>query len=274
MGLGQLTSPLPENQPDEIGQLSLAFNEMVQRVETRELEIRELSKDLSQQSKARGVLLKRLITAQENERKRVAREIHDELGQVLAALALRIEATKKLITSKPEKAGTLLEQTQGLVNDASERMYSLIMALRPSVLDDLGLEAALRSHAEILLRDTDITFELNATQLKRRLSPELEIGLYRVFQEALSNVVRHAGAHKVTILLAQTDGYFHGEIEDDGRGFDPQAVRLNVNDPKGLGLLGMHERVTQLGGQIEIRSKTGGGTCIEILVPMEKDNYA
>lgn len=273
MGLGQLTAPLPENQPDEIGQLSLAFNQMVARVDAREIEIRQLSDDLQRQNAERGELLKRLITAQEDERKRVARELHDELGQALAALALRIETVKRMISSKPDQAKSLLEETQSLVNDSSERMYGLILALRPSVLDDLGLEAALRSQADRLLSNTSIAFELDAKHLTRRLAPEIETGLYRIFQEALINIVRHADAHRVSIRLAQMDGWFHGEIEDDGRGFDPQGIQPGADNPKGLGLMGMQERVAQLGGRLEISSQVGHGTHISIQVPLKGISY-
>ncbi len=272
LGLGQLSSPIHEDQTDEIGQVSQAFNEMASQVDAREREIRQLSDDLHQQNIERGQLLRRAITAQEDERKRVARELHDELGQALAVLALQTGAASQMISSKPLQAEQVLNQTQALINETSERMYDLILALRPSVLDDLGLTAAIRAHADRLFRNTPIGFELEAAGMAARLPPELETGLYRIFQEALSNVVRHAQAKKVRISLRQEGGYFTGEVIDDGQGFDTQSMRLEQDCPQGLGLRGMQERVMQYNGSLEIISQPGQGTHIRVRIPLkEKD---
>jgi signal transduction histidine kinase len=270
LGLGQRSSPLPENQADEIGQVSLAFNEMVRQVETRNAENRQLSEDLHRQNTERGELLKRQISAQENERKRVARELHDELGQALAVLSLQTEAAHQYLFDRPDQAGKILDQTQALINDTSESMYNLILALRPSLLDDLGLVPALRSHAERILKDTSIVLTLDSSGLANRLPPELETVLYRVFQEAITNTVRHACASNLRISLSQADGYFVGTIADDGKGFDPEARHSTLDGPCGLGLLGMQERVVQYNGQLEIHSEVGRGTEIRIRVPLQE----
>jgi signal transduction histidine kinase len=270
---GQLTSPLSEGEPDEIGQLSSAFNGMARRVETRDAENRALAESLRRQSVQRGELLKRLITAQEDERKRVARELHDALGQPLAGLALRVEAMERLIESDPENALEQLEQISALSARTADRMYDLILDLRPSALDDLGLAAALHAHAEKLLAGSGVGFTLDDSGLRDRLPQELETALYRTFQEAMSNIVRHAGAQHVRVTLVRRDGVFEGEIRDDGRGFDPQAVNLDGKASRGLGLLGMRERVMQCGGQLEIISKPGSGTRLRIQVPLEEIAY-
>jgi signal transduction histidine kinase len=273
IGSGQATLPLPENQQDEIGQVALAFNDMVRQIEKRSAENQQLSEDLQRQSAERGELLQRVITAQEDERKRVARELHDEFGQALAGLAFQTEATRNLIASDPEKAVAVLDQTQSLIQITTEQMYNMILALRPSVLDDLGLVAALRVHAERTLRDTGVAFSLESSCLTRRLPQELETVVYRIFQEALSNIMRHSGARNVSMVLALEEHCFRGEVQDDGQGFDPEAVRLNPDIQAGLGLLGMQERVTQYRGQVEIQSEPGRGTKIIVWIPLEEVDH-
>ncbi len=267
-GQDQLSLRLPAEEPDEIGQLSEAFNNMSQRIEVEVAENRALSDHLYLQSKQRGELLNHLITAQEDERKRVARELHDDLGQALGALALQAEATEKLITSDPERAIYQLNLIRELITETTERMYELILALRPSTLDDLGLVVALQSHADRFLSGSGIAFELNADGLSDRLTPELETALYRIYQEALNNVRRHSGANRVSITLTMNHGFLESEIQDDGRGFDPQVLDSNGDSPHGLGLLGMKERVNQACGNIEIISQPGIGTRIHLRFPI------
>jgi signal transduction histidine kinase len=258
---------------DEIGRLEADFNEMGQRIQEEESENEALSEDLRRQTTQQQELLKRLITAQEDERKRVARELHDELGQSLSALSLHSEVIGKFIHSDPERALEQLYLTRELINKTTDQMYELILALRPSVLDDLGLVAALRSHAERLFNGSGIAFKLDSSGLVKRLPPSIETALYRIFQEALSNVVRHSGADQVKVTLAQRDSFFEGEIADNGHGFDPEIIGREANSPHGLGLLGMQERVAQCGGSMELVSHKGKGTCIHIRIPLVKEDY-
>ncbi len=267
-GQDQLSIRLPADDPDEIGQLSEAFNSMSQRIEDEVAENRALSDHLYMQSKQRGELLKHLITAQEDERKRVARELHDDLGQALGALALQTEAIEQLIDSDTEAAINQLNLTRDLITDTTDRMYELILALRPSTLDDLGLIAALQSHAERFLNGSGIIFELNAAGLTSRLEPEMETALYRIYQEALNNVRRHSGAKKVSITMTMQDGFLKSEIQDDGRGFDLRRLDSNEDSPHGLGLLGIKERVSQWGGNVDIITKPGSGTLIRLRFPI------
>lgn len=271
-GKGRLPPPIPEGGDDEIGQLAGAFNDMAVQVEARNAENRALSESLQRQSTQRGKLLKRLITAQEDERRRVARELHDELGQALSGLALQTEAIQRLIPSDTSRAAQFLKQTRSLINETTERMYDLILALRPSVLDDLGLVAALNAHAERLLEGTGIDFHIDAGGLSERLSSNIETALYRIFQEALTNIVRHAGASNVYLTLSTKDNAIVGEIVDDGRGFDTENTQASSDGPRGLGLMGMQERVALCGGKMEIDSRPGGGTRILIRIPLLEEN--
>jgi signal transduction histidine kinase len=269
-GQGDLPSPVPENDTDEIGRLASGFNAMAHQVEARRSENQRLSENLQAQSSQRGELLKRLITAQEDERKRVARELHDELGQALGGLAFKIGAVSSLVETDLPRANQELEHTRDLIQETTEQMYDLILALRPSVLDDLGLAPALRAHANRLLEGTGIAFSLESHGTAARLSSEVETALYRIFQEALTNIVRHAFASRVEVRLYYKDRIFEGEIIDDGRGFDLESIKKNGCEPRGLGLLGMQERISLVGGRLEIHSRPEKGTRILILIPLEE----
>ena len=273
LGHGQLASHLPEESPDEIGQLAHAFNSMARQVQTREGENRTLSEALRHQSAQQRELLKRLITAQEDERKRVARELHDRLGQFLAGLALQTGALERLITHDPSEAIQQLDQIRSLTTETTDRMYDLILDLRPSILDDLGLKAALRAYSERLLNGTGITMEMNVDNLSERLPPEHETVLYRVYQEALTNIVRHANATHIRLALACRGGRFEGTIADNGRGFIPDTIKADGQSPHGLGLLGMQERLLQIRGRLEIVSQPGHGTQLSIVVLLEEDGH-
>ena len=269
MRQGVMPSPLPVQQADEIGDLASAFNAMSRQVENRQRENQALSESLHKQSIQRGELLKRLISAQEDERKRVARELHDELGRSLSGLSLHTEAMMRFFKSDPERANMQLEQVKRLIVETSNQMRRLIMALRPSVLDDLGLAAALRDYTNQLFKDTPIRHSIDANRLEERLPPEIETALYRTFQEALNNISRHANATRVDIELARDDATFTGSIGDNGQGFDPKTIQIEEESQRGLGILGMQERVEQCGGHIEIQSNPGKGTYIYITIPLK-----
>jgi signal transduction histidine kinase len=261
---------LPETPKDEIGNLSEAFNAMASQVEQREFENEELSEALRELAKARGDLLRRLISAQEEERKRVARELHDDLGQALGSTALSIEIARRNAERDPQAIADHLTQAQGLLSEASDRMYDLILGLRPSVLDDLGLVAALKMQAARCLEPEDITFQLEAKGLDNRLPPEIETVLFRVFQEALTNVARHSQAGHVILRVIRENTCVLAELKDNGTGFDPESLRNDGKGTRGLGLLGMRERVAQCSGHIQVDSQPGAGTHIRVRIPISE----
>ncbi len=269
-GGGERRLQLSHDRDDEIGQLETDFNRMVEQIQTEEAENSALSESLRQQTLRQQELLKRLIDAQEGERKRIARELHDELGQSLTGLALQSERMEQMITTNPDKACEQLSETRELIGKTTRQMYELILALRPSVLDDLGLSAALRALARRILPDDRFDFTLDASRLTKRLPPSVEIALYRIFQEALSNVIKHSEANTVGITLAQENGRFEGEIWDNGQGFDPQSIAVEAGSHRGLGLLGIQERASQCGGTVEIESQPGRGTRLTVRIPLEQ----
>ena len=268
-GIGQGIPPphIPDDDPDELGQLANAFNDMTVQIQAREADNRALSQSLHQRNMERGELLTRLITAQEDERKRVARELHDELGQALGGLTYRAEAMGQFIASNPERVHESLDEIRTLSKETMQRMYELIWDLRPSELDDLGLVVAIRTYAQRALKEMDISLEIHTDSVKDRLPPEMEIALYRIFQEAITNIIRHAEASEIQIVLQQNEAVWKAEIIDDGCGFDPDSIRVNGCDPRGLGLLGMQERVFQFNGQLDICSQPGQGTRIRVCIP-------
>jgi signal transduction histidine kinase len=272
---GNSESPqqLFDDQPDEIGRLVGTFNTMAGRVERRSQENRALSENLRIQSERKADLLNRLITIQEDERIRIARELHDGLGQSLAGLALQTEAMVRLIASDQNNVIKQLDQIKTLINETTNDMYDLILDLRPSSLDDLGLVPAFRSYADRVLNNTDIELEFNVLNFSERLPPDIETTLFRTFQEALINVVRHANATKVEISFFRNNDFFEGEITDNGQGFDIEDFDIYKNDPRGLGLLGMKERVQHCDGKLEILSTPGKGTKIHIRIPLSEVSF-
>ncbi len=271
VGKGQRVGRLPDRPRDEIGRIAEAFNKMAEQVEEREADNAKLSMSLRKQSEERGQLLSHLISAQEMERKRVARDLHDVLGQALSGLALRSQATKRLILQDTDKADAQLSEIEALIQDTVEKMYKMILDLRPSVLDDLGLVSALKSHAERIFQPAGIKYSINTDGEIERLPPEIETALYRTFQEALNNIVRHANAANVKINLKRNNGYLEGEIVDDGCGFELGSVDLTGGSKRGLGIIGMRERVTQSGGEMKVITHPGDGTQILISLKIGED---
>jgi len=267
-GHGQRNLRLRAGSADEIGALALAFNDMGQNIERKETTNRALSADVRRHAARQRELVKRLITAQEEERQKVSRDLHDGLGQDLAGLAVNLQSVEHVWSDPPEPVRQQLQKIHEQIAQMTDWTYDMILTLRPSVLDDLGLLPALRAHAERTLKESGIRFELEAHDLPLRLPPEVETTVFRAFQEAVSNVVRHSGASRLRVSLAVQDGTLEGEIADDGCGFDTTTVAAHGSGPRGLGLLGMQERLALCGGTLEIAAGPGNGTRLHIRIPL------
>jgi PAS domain S-box-containing protein len=205
----------------------------------------------------------RLVTAQEEERRRIAVELHDELGQVLTAVKINLQSVERRLDAQ---ARADLAETVASVDQAIERVRDLALDLRPSVLDDLGLPAALRWYTHRFMRDTGIEVHVSADATPR-LETAVETACFRVAQEALTNIMRHGQARHVWVDLDDDDGVAVLKIRDDGAGFDVVAARERAIGGFSLGLLGMQERVTSLGGEFDVQSVAGLGTWLSARFP-------
>jgi two-component system sensor histidine kinase UhpB len=209
----------------------------------------------------------RALGAAEEERKRIARELHDETAQMLAALLIRIRVVRN--SRDPDAMGPLLDGMREDVSQALEGIRRFARGLRPPALDELGLVPAIEGHARSLEEISGLAVEVHAEDVSGDLPPQAELATYRIVQEALSNVVRHAHATRARVAIAREDGRLVVTVEDDGRGFDP-ANALST-DGGGLGLFGMKERAGYIGGRVEVASTPGAGTRVRAEIPLRDD---
>jgi PAS domain S-box-containing protein len=209
-------------------------------------------------------LSKQLLDAQEAERKRISRELHDELGQALTVIGMNLEELAKTLPSEgsPQLKERLAETT-GLADETLEQVREMALGLRPSLLDDLGLVPALRWYCNRLTQRLTIEISFEAVDCKDRLPTQVETALYRIVQEALTNITRHAQASRVHVRLECRGPTIVTTIEDDGQGFDPETVASRG----GVGLLGIRERAALLGGSLSIKSQPGQGTRLTLHIP-------
>jgi signal transduction histidine kinase len=203
----------------------------------------------------------RLLRVQESERRQIAQELHDQIGQMLTGLKLQLEAAA--VDAPPAIKGQLLE-TLVLAKDLLSRTRELTLQLRPRLLDDLGLQPALEWHLELFQRQTGITVAGEFSLPPGRFPTELETTIFRVIQEALTNVARHSGCTTANVTVMGEEAHILVEITDRGRGFDLEKGRAKSDS---LGLAGMVERVTLAGGKIELFSSPGQGTRVHALFP-------
>ena len=240
-------SPLADR---ELDRLSRTFNGMLDAAAAYRTRLREVAV--------------RALGAAEEERKRVARELHDETAQMLAALLIRIRVLKS--ARDPDAAAGMLEEMRREVGVALEGVRRFARGLRPPSLDELGLVPAIESHARALSEITQLLIQVDAAPLEPGvLTPEAELAVYRIVQEALSNVVRHAHATRVALHVGRHGDALRVEVSDDGHGFSPSEVMASGG---GLGLFGMKERAAYLGGNVEVESQPGAGTRVRAEIPL------
>ncbi len=285
---GDISAPVPVYGGDEIGELAESFERMRVRLEnsleyirlhTVELEesVRERTTELRQQKQKLALLLDEGIRAQEDERKRIARELHDETSQTLAALGMSLEISSEALKQGKLTPDMILELKKK-VSFLMDGINRLIHDLRPPVLDDLGLESAIRWLLQRHLGENAIAYNMKISGLDGlNLDSKTELSFFRIVQESVINIVKHSKAERVDITFSYIEGHLGFEITDDGVGFDLEEVMKahERGSEHGFGLMGMNERITNLGGEVMIRSREGSGTKITILiVEREKDSNA
>ena len=216
-------------------------------------------------------LLKRLVSGQEVERRRIARDLHDHLGQRLTALRLKLASLREATAGNEDLYGraTRLQQIAELID--SEVSF-LAWELRPSTLDELGLIDAISAFVKEWSKHYEINAEFHSSGLgDARLDREAETHLYRITQEALNNIYKHAKAKNVSVLVERTGNQVVLIVEDDGSGFTHAEAQRHKKSNRGLGLAGMRERADLIGGSLEIESQVGKGTTIYVRIPLESD---
>lgn len=252
-----------EYEPDELDLLMAIGSQIAVGIENA-----RLYDELARREQLRGELLEKVITAQEDERKRIARDLHDDTSQSLSALIYSLEALEARCADATVR-GALATMRQR-VAQILDGIHKLIFDLRPSMLDHLGLCVALRWYAETHLQPLGMRVHLEEHGTNRRLPPQMETALFRVVQEAINNIAKHSGARNVRLNFDCSNGALRIEVEDDGIGFDVNEIAPATDLRRGLGLVGMQERVGLLGGKITVHSYPGQGTHVAIYVPLEE----
>lgn len=247
VALGRLSRRAPPGPPDELGLLIGAFNTMLDRLE--------------ESQRVKDHLLDRVISAQEDERRRIARELHDETSQAITSMIVSIRALAEEHPAIRAQAADLRVLAAGTLDE----IHGLIMELRPRVLDEMGLVPALRQYVNDFGSKHGIHVEFEALGTDLRLPARVESCLYRVVQEALTNVARHAQAANASVVLDIRPDQVSAIVEDDGAGFDPDRE----SGPRSLGLAGMRERVALLEGTLQVESGPDLGTSIFAKVPLK-----
>lgn len=239
---------------ERFDRLAETFNQMLDRLDDSAHQMQQLSR--------------RILQAQEEERHRLAHELHDEAAQALTLLLVRLRLLERAHT--PDEAQQRVQELRELTAQALENVRRVAIDLRPTILDDLGLAPALEWRVDEFNVGSATQATIAVRGLEQRLPRDVELIFYRIGQEALSNVARHAGATQVQVCLCQDAGTLTLEVADDGRGFDPHALpaRMHADGRLGLGLLGMRERMGMIGGDLLIESEAGRGTRILARAPL------
>lgn len=252
-----------------LSKLSLHGQKVIMAVCRDITEQKKSEKEIQEHRQALQYLSSRLIQTQEEERKRLSRELHDEMGQALTAIKLNIATLQNnLANPKTEQFTQLLKETDRLTENLLEEMHHLALELRPNILDDLGLVPALRWYVKQFAKRYDIKVNFQIQSMEKRFPVQHETILYRIIQEALTNIAKYANAKRVTIRLQHSDKAVHASIRDNGRGFDMKEFEARGPDQRGIGLVGMHERVAAVNGIVNVRSQPGKGTTVKITLPL------
>ncbi len=271
MAEGDLVSPIRMlGEKDEIGILAQTFNDMRTKLKASHEELEQMHRDIKRKDEIRGELLQDLFSIQEEERRRIARELHDETSQVIASITAHLEVARNNLPNDVEKVRAILERTQTQLIRILEEIHRLIYELRPTLLDDLGFVDSIKWLLDNNLKTAGLIVNFKTTGQVREFDNQLMTILFRVIQEAVYNIVKHAEARSVDVSLHFTKSSIVINIRDDGKGFEVEEAVNTKDRPRGLGLIGMMERVELAKGTMNIRSKPGTGTEIKIEIPLDQ----
>jgi two-component system, chemotaxis family, sensor kinase Cph1 len=251
---------------EQLNQSAAERDQVEEELRRSEQNYRALSEDLAAANEERAELLHRTVTAQEAERKRIARELHDSIGQYLTALRLGMNAIEPHVASA--EADERLTNLKELTAELGGELNRMAWELRPMALDDLGLRSAMTHYLEEWGERARLHVDLEIALDERRLPAAVETVLFRVLQEAITNVVKHSGADRVGVVLEAVDGEVRLIVEDNGRGFARDDHATHAFGMKHLGLLGVRERLALVGGRLEVESAPGDGTTVYVCVPI------
>jgi signal transduction histidine kinase len=250
-------------------QLKTAHADTELRVRERTSELVRKNEELTIQSEVVRELSGRLLRMQDEERRRIARELHDSVGQLLTAINMNLAKVKKEKDQLSPIAQNCVEENTKLVEQVSTEIRTMSHLLHPPLLDEVGLESAIAGFIEGFRQRSKIDVQLTIDPGFDRLSPELEIAVFRVVQECLTNVHRHSGSKTALIRLAKKHGCVHLEVTDQGKGIPlDKQDRLNSPAAVGVGVRGMRERIRQLGGVLQVDSSSTG-TSVTATLPIE-----
>ena len=241
------------------------INDITERLRTQQT-LERLNRELELSHERLRALSRRLFEVQEEERKRLARDLHDDVGQALTALKIQLESIARPGGELAPRSR--IDEIVDTVQHTLERVRHLSISLRPPQLDDLGLAAALRSHLDRQARVAGLHAHFEAEDAPQELAPDAETACFRVAQEAINNVLRHARARNLWVRLFTAGGRLAISVRDDGRGFDLDAARARTATGASLGLVGMEERMALAGGSFELRSSPGQGTVLLATFPL------
>jgi len=249
---------LPMKSDPDIHRLVRAMNSMLERLDRRTNQWRALSE--------------RAINAQEEERKRIARGLHDDTAQTISTLIIYLERLEAASYEDPREYQSRLSEIRRMATGMLEDLRKNIWDLRPTILDDLGLLPAIRWYAQSNLEKAGLKIQFDFKNENLRLSPPLETMMFRISQEAVNNILHHANASIVKISLWNDRSKIYFEVEDDGQGFDVERISGEAVARKQLGLLGIQERVSLVGGDVQIISSPGQGTRLQVRTPFLNGN--
>jgi signal transduction histidine kinase len=253
---------------DEIGRLAVAFNQMGEA-------LMRYRQEVEAKEKARLSLIERIVQVQEDERKSISRELHDHFGQSLLALLLQVQSGCEHRLEPCECVhlpGSLCQNVEDTIRQIISDVHRLAWGMRPSILDDYGFDSALARHIEEVAKTAgfEIDYQCTSPEGLERLPSRIEVTLFRIAQEAITNMIRHAKAAHASVIVLRQFRDITMIVEDDGRGFDMAMVRDRGDQC--LGLIGMEERVNLLGGSFVIESSPGDGTTIRVRIPLSEES--